>query len=370
MRLYHASDLHVTEGCTVSSQAPWAHRLAFKLANGMNDMSLHRHTRLSVEAMVLHFEKRLRQGDRDWHLLLTGDLTDAGSTDELKYLKGLLAPIWDPDLVTAIPGNHDTSSILVASYAREKGLRVPAGAAARRAEFEACFGELMTATHGFPRDTWPFVKVLPRGRMAIIGLDSTFEHGGDLDFASGRLGADQLDELGDALERLQRSKRFAGFATVVALHHSPIDEESWKRQRMLGLRDSAAFLAACEGNATCILNGHNHSLERSTSHGIPILQAPTLAFGIDEEPKGAALVVGCYDVHLLQPGRVAGIEELEILVDPAIRIRQLRYREKLAHLLRKPLPCDTCNGPVAPEMDVCPWCQAEPPVDFKPRGAT
>lgn len=341
--LFHASDLHLTWALTCTNELP--------------GMSGEWHTRLAVEAMVHALRERLDRGDRNWHLLITGDVTDTGSKEELALAREILNPIWDPALLTVVPGNHDHASTLIATWVKTKtSLHIPMTHAGRVATFRRAFGELMRSSRGFERYRFPFVKVLRRLGFVIVGIDST-----DANYAasSGAVGEAQQEQLDEVLDILNVERRYRDLGVYLALHHPPRRVQFASAKWPAGLEDGAALLRLARGRVNGVLHGHCHGTDLrwdGTDGSLAILQGPSPAFDPDEVPgRNDSSVLVRYSLHDGDIRSWADVEEVQLPLKPMFLERERTFRASYADRFRKPKAC-ICGGPVAPEFAFCPWC--------------
>lgn len=162
------------------------------------------------------------------HIAITGDLINLGLPAEYDAALAWLKSVGPPERVTVVPGNHDI-------YTRLKG---HAGIA-RWAAYMGSEEETLA---------FPFVRRL--GPVALVGLNSAVET--PPFFATGRLGAQQIDVAGELLERL----RGENAARVVLIHHPPLPGLTSSRR---ALQDAAHFARVlARSGAELVLYGHNH----------------------------------------------------------------------------------------------------------------
>src|SRR5882757_5117988 len=86
------------------------------------------------------------------HIAITGDLVNLALDAEFAPARQWLASVGTPEIVTAIPGNHD-------AYVR-----------ATRHRFVQAFGDYLTGDETSADGAFPFVR--RRGPVALIGLSS------------------------------------------------------------------------------------------------------------------------------------------------------------------------------------------------------
>jgi 3',5'-cyclic AMP phosphodiesterase CpdA len=163
------------------------------------------------------------------HIAVTGDLVNISLAGEYPPARAWLASLGPPHDVTLVPGNHD-------AYVR---------AAARYPQLH--WGDYMrgddTGETGFP-----FVR--RRGPLALIGLSTAVPTAPFL--ATGRLGAEQIARLAEALDRCGREGRFR----VVLTHHPPLSKPARHFKRLVDGADFRAALA--RHGAELVIHGHDH----------------------------------------------------------------------------------------------------------------
>jgi 3',5'-cyclic AMP phosphodiesterase CpdA len=158
-------------------------------------------------------------------LLISGDLTQLGSAEEIVQARGWLESVAAADRITFVPGNHDT-------YARE--------------------------SWNLLRQHWSEYLHLPEGHVhpvtrsfgdvVVVGLSSAVS---TRPFsACGVLGSDQLEQLAAELQR------HADAFKILMLHHPPLPGMIKFRKR---LRDAAALGSVLDSNrVNLVLHGHRH----------------------------------------------------------------------------------------------------------------
>ena len=186
------------------------------------------------------FERALRQiaafDPPPEAIIITGDLTECGRTDEYTELRRLLdRPL--PCPVYAIPGNHD-----------------------RRESFRAALGDLpgVTADPDFVH----YAATI--GPLRLIMLDSVVPGAGH-----GELCPRRLAFLESALAGA------AGKPTLIGLHHPPL-LTGIAAMDVIPLRAPEAFLSliARHGQVLAVLSGHHHRAIIGQHEGTMLLTAP------------------------------------------------------------------------------------------------
>lgn len=200
------------------------------------------------------------------HIAITGDLINLGLPDEYEAALAWLQSIGPPERVTVVPGNHDV-------YTRLKGHR----GIARWAAYMGSEEETLA---------FPFVRRL--GPLALIGMNSAVET--PPFFASGRLGANQIELAGEMLQRLGEE----GLVRVILIHHPPLPGLASPRR---ALQDAAQFAHVVEMyGAELVLHGHNHR-DMLSWHGsglqgalgaIPVIGVPSASAGREHKKEPLA----------------------------------------------------------------------------------
>lgn len=192
---------------------------------------------------ALREDLRARQPD---HVVITGDITNFSLPEEFTQAARWLGEFAPPDMLSAVPGNHDA----LVPMPHAQGL-----------------GQLAAFMTG--EDGWPYVRVC--GAVAFIGLKSAWPTAPLL--ASGRLGAPQLARF----EEILRQQGAAGRRRVVLLHHPLVDGAvSWRK----ALADRSGLRAVLQrAGAELVLHGHARGARLESVAGptgpIPVLCVPS-----------------------------------------------------------------------------------------------
>jgi 3',5'-cyclic AMP phosphodiesterase CpdA len=162
------------------------------------------------------------------HIAVTGDVVNLALEAEFAPARQWLASVGTPELVTAIPGNHD-------AYVR-----------ATRHRFVQAFGDYLSGDAASADGAFPFVR--RRGPLALIGLSSAVPTAPLM--ATGTLGRAQLEALETILISLSTEQAFR----VLLVHH-PLHSDSRPKR----LTDSRKLLALLRQHGVdLILHGHDH----------------------------------------------------------------------------------------------------------------
>jgi 3',5'-cyclic AMP phosphodiesterase CpdA len=204
-RVAHLSDLHLTHGenALQGRIRRFVHR-----SRALNDEIF--------EAVVADLE---RQGID--HLVITGDLTSAGSMAEFAAAREILSGYATPDRLSVVPGNHDVS------YNEQ---RVPPTAhlqvARKLRKFFHFFGDVIPVEYPPTLHleangaAFPWVKLLAGGTIALIGIDTTIRFSPRL-LALNSLGNVDRNQV-EALEKILTCRALRPCIKVVAMHHHPM----------------------------------------------------------------------------------------------------------------------------------------------------
>lgn len=184
------------------------------------------------------------------HVAVTGDTVNFGLPREFEAGAAWMDRLGAPDDVSFVPGNHE--AIL-------KGVET---------KRDAAFQRFATGDNGVAAYPW----LRKRGRIALIGVSTSVST--PPFFAQGRVGAQQLAELGEVLSATK------GMCRVVLIHHPP-SGPCKPRKRLLDAQSFREVLAA--HGAEMVLHGHNHKALLSwidTVEGrIPVIGAPSASIG-------------------------------------------------------------------------------------------
>jgi 3',5'-cyclic AMP phosphodiesterase CpdA len=190
-------------------------------------------------------------------VVVTGDLTERGTSDEYAEFRRVMAPLASPYVV--LPGNHDRRDALRGAFPT-----LPAT------------GSLHHSVETFP--------------IRLICLDSLIEGSG-----GGRLGPEQLTWLDRTLA--------AGpdRPTVVALHHPPFPT-GIDHGDAVGLDDADAFgaVVARHGQVERVIAGHVHRALQRRWSGTVASTAPSTTHAVDLDLRPGAAAAYIYETPGLQ----------------------------------------------------------------------
>ena len=225
------------------------------------------------ERLRLAVERLLAESVPPDAVVVTGDLTDLGSDEELAIVRRLLEPL--PMPVLAVPGNHD-----------------------KRSSFAAAFTMPWAATDNL---SWVFDV----GPITVVGLDTLavnqindhgeVHHGGEFDDHRARW-------LDDALSAT------AGRPTVIAMHHPPFPTGiGWMDDSGLVNHHRFAEVVGAHPHVGRIVCGHMHRCITTTvggvvcSTGLSTIHQVELNLAADARPQVVCDPPG-YQLHALNQG--------------------------------------------------------------------
>lgn len=203
------------------------------------------------------------------HVALTGDLINIALRQEFVEAALWLKAFGPSDWITLVPGNHDAYR----PFPWAEGAGLWADYMTGDIKLPAAPGNVAT------EPVFPFVR--QRRNIALIGLSSAVPQ--SLFRAGGRLGADQLEKLGQVLHELRQR----GFYRVILIHHPPVPGLT-KRRRALDDDGSLKRLLE-EHGADLVLYGHNHRHGRMT---LETRLGPAHIMGV---PSATSPAHGVYD---------------------------------------------------------------------------
>jgi 3',5'-cyclic AMP phosphodiesterase CpdA len=178
------------------------------------------------------------------HIVVTGDLANLSLPGEYLLGGAWLRSLGGPQQLTYVPGNHD-------AYVR--GMDGPA-----RTHWGAYMQGDPAENPGAGAGNFPFLQ--RRGPLALIGLSTAVPTGPLM--ATGRLGAAQIERLGDLLAATVRERCFR----IVLIHHPPLSKPSRRFRRLV---DAPALQTAlARHGAELLLHGHDHE------HALKWLEGP------------------------------------------------------------------------------------------------
>jgi 3',5'-cyclic AMP phosphodiesterase CpdA len=204
----------------------------------LGKISWHRRRRFLHDpaiAMAMIADIRTQAPD---HVAVTGDLINIALRQEFVAAALWLKAFGPSDWITLVPGNHDAYR----PFPWAEGAGLWAKYMTGDIKLPAIDGSIAV------EPAFPFVR--QRRNVALIGLSSAVPQ--SLFRAGGRLGTEQLKQLGELLHDL----RHRGFYRVVLIHHPPVPGLTARRR---ALDDDAILKDLLEAQgAELVLYGHNH----------------------------------------------------------------------------------------------------------------
>jgi 3',5'-cyclic AMP phosphodiesterase CpdA len=229
------------------------------------------------------------------HVAVTGDLVNLALDAEFAPSLQWLQSVGPPDVVTVIPGNHDT-------YVR-----------ATRHCFAQAWKDYL-AGDGAPANGAPFPFLRRRGRLALIGVSTAVPTPPLM--ATGRLGGAQLGELERMLAEISGEQMFR----VLLIHH-PLRSES-RIKRLTDAPDLLALLA--RHGVELILHGHDHV------HSTIWIEGPAGTIPVIGVPSASALAHGRYPAaaynlfSIVHDGAAWRCHQTVRAIDDGLLVRQVR----------------------------------------------
>jgi len=284
--LAHLSDPHVPP-----LPAPRFSELMGKRALGYLNWTRIRHKyhrREVLDALVVDLKAQAPD-----HTAVTGDFVNLALEAEFAPAAGWLKSVGRPEMVTAIPGNHD-------AYVRKTSNR-----------FAEAFADYLRGDDAAKATNFPSLR--RRGPLALISLSSALPT--PPFYATGTLGRAQLDALKGLLERLAAEPLFR----VLLIHHPLRSDSQIKR-----LTDAADLLAILQDHGVeMILHGHDHI------HSTIWIDGPDGRIPVIGVPSASALAHGrrpaaAYNLFsILREGSGWRCEQVVRGVDEKLRVVEL-----------------------------------------------
>jgi 3',5'-cyclic-AMP phosphodiesterase len=205
------------------------------------------HGMVDTYANLTHVLQQLRASrQRIDALVLSGDLTDTGSPEAYRRLRGAVEPVAEElgAKTLYVMGNHD--------------------------ERTAFATELLGADPAAVDPDTTHDQVVDVAGLRVIALDSTTPRRHD-----GRLEEQQLDWLAEQL------REPAPRGTLLVLHHPPIPSPVAATEYLRLERPELLAEVLADSDVRLIVCGHNHLTGAAALAGIPVWIGPALAYRID-----------------------------------------------------------------------------------------
>ncbi len=187
------------------------------------------------------------------HIAVTGDLINLGLDEEIRLARLWLDNLGPAEMVSAIPGNHDT---------------YVAGALKR---VIAAWQPFMTGDGGNREHNLHFPYLRVRDNVALIGGNSGLA---TLPFmATGSFDKKQAAATAQILQKT----RLDGLFRIVMIHHPPFPNATPHHKRLIGAQRFRAMIA--EHGAELVIHGHTHIESFETIDGqngpVPVVGVPS-----------------------------------------------------------------------------------------------
>ena len=305
-RLGHLSDVHLGP-----VPMPSLREFASKRLVGYANWRRNRAGAFTLETLDrLVDDMRAQEPD---HVVVTGDLTNIALKEEFENARRWLEALGPPEMVTAIPGNHD--AYVPRAHLRYRPLWAPWMEGDPDAEFVG-------------RAFFPFMR--RKDCVALIGVSSARASAPFM--ATGRVGWHQTARL----KALLREAGEEGLFRVILIHHPPkmLDpRNTWRR-----LTDGSRLRAMIQAEgAELVLHGHDHVRSTSEIAG-PAGPVPVVGVPAGSGPPAGGRRGGGYALHEIEER--AGRFELTIIhrgYDGEGRIVEaVRTRYRLSRPSRQP----------------------------------
>ncbi|GAC1622144.1 MAG: metallophosphoesterase [Nevskia sp.] len=256
-RLAHCSDPHL------AYESPWPGLPGLLSKRTLSRISWARGRRALQRPEVLAAAIADIRAQAPQHLLISGDLTNFSLPGEFAAAARWLEGLGSAADISVVPGNHD--ALVTLPWADSL------------AHWQPWFGGAIDS-----REAFPYLRRLGED-VALVGLSSALPTAPG--FASGELGAAQLQKLEALLRRLGDE----GLARIVSLHHPPADGVVRARK---ALRDRAALRAVlARSGAELVLHGHSRDARFDPVPGpqglIPVLGVPSISAIPNPKDEGA-----------------------------------------------------------------------------------
>jgi len=224
------------------------------------------------------------------HIAVTGDLTNIARHEEFENARLWLEDLGPPDLVTAIPGNHD--AYVPGAHHRYRTAWAP--------------WMLNDDAEHVDKALFPFMR--RKRHIALIGISSAVASAPFM--ATGRVGSDQTRRLVPLLEEARAEGRFR----ILLIHHPPkmiLPDSGWRK-----LTDGRRFRSIIERHgAELILHGHEHVRSMTAIKGssgiVPVVGVPAGSGPATGGPKAGGYAIheivengACYDLTVIHRGYV------------------------------------------------------------------
>ena len=193
-------------------------------------------------------------------ILVTGDISDDGSEWTYQYADRLFSSLGIPTL--CCPGNHDSLKMMLEGYQPS------------------------------------FYQVLPSSRKIegwkIVMLNSVTpaEEDPNQNKARGFLSEESLSYIEQELKE--------GLATIIALHHPPLEPGGWLNRRLLENREAFNQTIESYPNARLVLYGHIHYFTEVQQGHIRYSSSTSVGFAFDKDLPKFQIADGLEGMSLIE----------------------------------------------------------------------
>ncbi len=205
-------------------------------------------------------------------IVVTGDLTNLGTDEELIAARNWLKRLGHTRRVSVIPGNHDAYvSGACEAFCNTLHDWIPQNHLLKPSD---------------PNAIWPSLRLC--GDFALIGLSSAVPC--PPFFATGRIGNEQLKRFANLLDKLKQK----AIARIVLLHHPPIKTPAHHARRLIDTQDFLDVLR--HKGAEAVLSGHEHRIDclylKGPGYTLPLVLAGSASDSRqDHKPRGGYTLV-------------------------------------------------------------------------------
>jgi len=214
---------------------------------------LHFHGDPDKNVQVTNMLAHIRANYPEHYLIITGDITDDGDEQQYELAYQALKPFCEKERrVFICPGNHDFGAA-GNIYNRETAEK-----------FDTLLSSRLKQGGTFAGDNMPVVNVVKENgvNVMLISLDSNRETLHPFDFACGRIGKKQIEDLDAILSVPSNSV----FTKILFFHHHPFIRVN-PLMRMAGHR---ALMRTVCGRIDVMMFGHKHKTDYWKDYcGIP-----------------------------------------------------------------------------------------------------
>ncbi len=221
MKIIHLSDLHLPV-----KGIPWRDVIGDRFTAKVNLMTRRRGAH-SADIVSAAIKKAVELGPD--HIVITGDFSNMAHEKEFEFAKEVLKPIWDPQKLSVVPGNHD--------YYVKEGGRL----------FTKYFGDLIWGPT-VPK-VYPGVKVLNNDVLLLLFKSPMYIPG---PISLGYIDSDQILRARALISQSKAS------TIIAAFHHNIHKRGPWVELtgRLINRKELVKLFE--ELHINLVLTGHDH----------------------------------------------------------------------------------------------------------------